>query len=111
MSTFEVLEPGGRWPSDYLEVAVLPVSDQEVSRVFATELIRGIEDGLGEWRAVGFRLLGSDLGELIHYPSSPGPAGYILRLDRASPIEPAFSEVLSLFGLQRSALLWVASGA
>lgn len=79
--------------------------------MFGTELIRGTEEGLGVWHAIGLRLAGSDLVELIHYPSSPGPPGYIVRVDHDAPVEPALSEILALFGLHRSSLPWVQGGA
>ena len=112
MSSFEVLAPGGLWPSgDYRDVAVLPIVDADVARVFGAEMNHGIEVGLGPWRAVGFRLSAGAVAELIYYPSSPGPSGYALRLDRDASVQPALSEVLFLFGLQRDSLLWIAGGA
>jgi hypothetical protein len=55
-------------------------------------------------------MFGSELAELIHYPSSPVPPGYTLRLDHDAPIKPAFSKVLALLGLDRSSLLRVQVG-
>ena len=107
MSVFMTVPSGSRWPSGRSrDVAQLPVSDSEVSAVFG-DLLDGVESGLGEWRAVGFELIGSSLVELIRYKSMPGPVGYILRLDAASPREPSLSTVAALLGVSLESLPWV----
>ena len=107
MSVFITVPLGSTWPSGRCrEVAMLPVSDSKVSAVFG-DLLDGVESGLGEWRAVGFELLGGSLIELIRYKSMPGPVGYILRLDAASAREPSLSTVAELLGVSPESLLWV----
>jgi len=110
VSTYSKVDPGTSWPSgDYRDVALLPLDDLVVSKVFG-DLLEGTEPGLGDWLAVGFQLYDGHYVELVRYKASPPPLGYIVRFDSSASVEPALSSVLSLAGLTRSALPWVAAG-
>ncbi len=58
------------------------MDDADVAAIFG-ELAEGTEEGLGEWKAVGFFLQESSLVELIRYKHCPGPPGYVVRVDRS----------------------------
>ena len=102
---------GSRWPSgDFESLAILPISEELIHSVLGLELIRGVEDGLGAWAAVGFRLQSGVVVELIQHGSAPGPKGFELRADKGSDMEAVLLSILSLFNLERNALAWCAPG-
>lgn len=104
---WQPFSPGEPWPSgDYLDVATLPVSESQLIELLGMEPLRAVEEGLGPWIAFGGRLDGVTI-ELIRHELSPGPAGFILRINSASAPEPALKALLDALGLSASALTWI----
>jgi hypothetical protein len=94
------LPEGTRWPSgECVELAVLPLAEDELSTRIGLPLARGVEDGLGAWASVGGRLpSGSDV-EFVCYAAMRGKV--ILRADKGSRYSATLDEALQLVGLSR----------
>ncbi|MGN6151530.1 MAG: hypothetical protein ACTHOH_05900 [Lysobacteraceae bacterium] len=97
---------GRRWPSgDYDEIAEIDLTDEAIERRLGRPLLHGVQDGLGPWRADGFRLSTGEVMELIFYTFCEGQC-YGLRVDRGTPIDAAIAHFLEAFGLDETCVRW-----
>jgi hypothetical protein len=92
---------GTRWPSgEGVDLAVPPLDEEQLAARIGLPLVRGFEDGLGQWAGIGGRLpSGADV-EFICYKGSPYPV--IVRGDKNGNHASTVDEVLQLVGLSRS---------
>ena len=110
MGKFEIVSSGS-WPaSDYVSVALIPVTSETLSRVVGTRLAHGVEIGLGAWEAVGLRLESGALVELISYTAKPGPPAFELRVAGDADLLATLQQVLALLGVSSQSLPWVCPG-
>jgi hypothetical protein len=99
---------GTRWPSgEGVDLALLPLTEDELAARIGLPLVRGVEDGLGPWSGIGGRLPSGNAVEFIYYAMKPKPAGVILRLDKSACSSATFDEALQLVGLSREDLIYV----
>jgi transposase len=97
---------GRRWPSgDYDEIAEVDLTDEAIETRLGRPLLRGVQEGMGPWRAEGFRLSTGEVMELIFYAFYEGQC-YILRVDRGTPIDAAIRHFLEAFDLDETAVRW-----
>lgn len=92
---------GTRWPSgESVDLAVLPLSENDLSTRIGLPLVRGFEDGLGHWAAIGGRLpSGADV-EFICYKASQ--RSVIVRADKGGNHSATLDEALQVVGLSRA---------
>jgi hypothetical protein len=99
---------GTRWPSgDSVDLAVLPMDENELVSRLGLPLLRGVEDGLGPWAAIGGTLPSGTAVEFIHHALAPEPRGVVLRADKVAPYAATLDEALQAVGLARHELLWI----
>ena len=92
---------GTRWPSgEGVDVAVLPITADELSSRIGLPLVHDIEDGLGAWTGIGGRLPSGRDVEFICY--SAVPQQVFLRVDKRAPYSATLDEALRLVGLSRA---------
>jgi hypothetical protein len=104
---FSVIPKGTAWPSgNYHELALLPVSDSQIELAVGTQLLHGVEEGLGAWAAIALRLSCGAVVELINYRQSPRP-GFVLRAEVGFEPGAVLREVLALLGMASTAASWV----
>lgn len=97
---------GRGWPSgDYDEIAEIALTDETIETRLGRPLLHGVQDGLGPWRADGFRLSTGEVMELIFYAFYEEQR-YILRVDRGTPIDAAIAHVLEAFELDETHVRW-----
>lgn len=107
-SRFVVVPEGTRWPSgDYYDLAHLPIDEDTLTSVLGSPLVRGVEDGLGPWAAIGIRLSSGTALEFIRYQYEPTPPGFSVCADMKADLSRALDDVLEIFSLKRSSLVWV----
>jgi hypothetical protein len=95
-----------RWPSgDYDEIAEIALTDAAIEIRLGRPLLRGVQEGLGPWRADGFRLSTGEVMELIFYEFYQGQC-YCLRVDRGTPIDAAIAHFLEAFDLDETCVRW-----
>jgi hypothetical protein len=95
------------WPSgDFSEIAMIDVSHEEVQSAVSTDLIEGVEPGLGAWKAIGIKLDGGEVIELIRYASDPDKA-FTLRVDARENFLIVLGKVLKLLKKDKDSLVWV----
>jgi transposase len=95
-----------RWPSgDYDEIAEIALTDEAIETRLGRPLLHGVQDGLGPWRADGFRLSTGEVMELIFYAFYEEQR-YILRVDRGTPIDAAIAHFLEAFDLDETHVRW-----
>jgi hypothetical protein len=99
---------GARWPSgEGIDLALLPLTEDELARRAGLPLVRGVEDGLGPWAAIGGQLPSGGVVEFIYYAKKPEPAGVILRADKGLAYSAVLDEALRIIGLSRKDLIYV----
>lgn len=104
--TFELATPGEHWPSgDYVDFAVLDIDESDLGRVFSKNLQEGSEEGMGPWKAVGFKLRDGATVEIIRHERSL-EKGFVLRVDRYADAASALATVLHLLGKDESCITW-----
>ena len=97
---FSTLPEDARWPSgEFIDLAVLPLTEGELARRIGVSLVHGIEDGLGPWAAIGGYLRSGVQFEFICYAQIP--ASVILRMDKNTYSATAVDEALRLVGFSR----------
>lgn len=95
---------GTRWPSGAsVDVAVLPITAEDLSSRLGLPLVRDIEDGFGAWAGIGGRLPSGQDVEFICYETRPQQV--IVRVDTGVPYSAALDEVLQLVGLSRTQVI------
>ena len=87
------------------DIAEIDLADEAIERRLGRPLLRGVEDGLGPWRADGFRLSTGEVMELIFYDFYEGQR-YILRVDHGMPATAAIAHFLEAFDLDKTAVRW-----
>ena len=111
-NAFTTVHSGARWPSgDYRNLAILPIDEEAVTTSFGSPLLRGNDEGLGSWAALGLRHNSGVLIELIRYNAVPGPNGFLVRIDRMHDASAALTDLLAALKLQSQDLPWVSGGA
>lgn len=99
------------WKSgNYREIATVALTDQEIVKATGLKIISGVEDGLGEWLAVGGELSTGDLVEIIRYKDSPNPADYIIRIDFEADINSVFALIFKELGINPNLITWRCNG-
>jgi len=94
--------PGTSWPGgDGIEVAVLPMTEGELASRIGLPLVRGYEDGLGPYAAIGGLLPSGTAVEFIFYELKPPPPAVLLRVDKGACYSAALDEALSVVRLSR----------
>src|SRR5579859_2074057 len=95
---------GTRWPSGMsVDLALLPLTEQELADRIGIPLSRVFEDGLGDWAGIGGRLPSGGDVEFICYKHG---RGVILRADGGLHHYAAIlDEALKTVGLTRNNLL------
>jgi hypothetical protein len=94
---------GTRWPSgECVDLAVLPLTEDELAERVGIPLVHGVEDGLGRWGGIGGRLPSGMDVEFVCYAHIPHQV--IMRVDKGARYAVAFAEALELVGLSRSDL-------
>jgi len=97
-----------RWPSgEGVDLALLPLTDEELAARIGLPLVQGFDDGLGPWSGIGGRMPSGNAVEFIYYTKKPKPSGVILRLDKSACCPKTFDEALQLVGLSRADLIYV----
>ncbi len=97
----------GSWSTgDYKPIASIEITDEELEKLTGQKVLWGIEEGLGEWHAVGGLLPSGKQIEIIKYLDSLCPKSYVIRIDRHENTDSVLSEVLTLFGLKCEDLIW-----
>ncbi len=92
---------GTRWPSgEGVDIAVLPITADELSSRIGLPLVHAIEDGLGAWSGIGGRLASGREVEFICYAALPQQL--ILRVNKGVAYSEVLDEVLQLVRLSRS---------
>jgi hypothetical protein len=101
LSRLTPVPQGTRWPSgESVDLAVLPLAEGDFAARIGLPLVRGVEDGLGPWAAIGGRLpCGADV-EFICYANRPRLV--IVRGDKNGPHSDTVDEALHLVGLSRA---------
>lgn len=95
-----------RWPSgDYDEIAEIDLTDEAIETRLGRPLLRGVQEGMGPWRAEGFRLSTGEVMELIFYEFYEGQC-YLLRVDCGTPIDTAIRHFLEAFDLDEACVHW-----
>lgn len=91
---------GTRWPSgECLDVAVLPITADELASRIGLPLVHDIEDGLGPWAGIGGRLPSGQEVEFVCYAHLPRQV--FVRVDKSAPYSSALDEALLAVGLSR----------
>jgi hypothetical protein len=92
---------GTRWASgESVDLAVLPMTADELAMRVGLPLVRGIEDGLGTWAGIGGRLpSGRDI-EFIWYAHLPSQV--TLRVAKGVTYPATLDEALQVVGLTRA---------
>ena len=100
------VECGLPWPSGHhAEIASIDVSADVIEGRLGRALLTGVEDGLGPWKAQGFRLSRGEWMELISYEGDVERC-FILRVDAGTPAGPAIARFLTAFGLSETCIRW-----
>jgi len=111
-SSIEVLPFGTPWPrGGYAEAALLAISEVELEERISTSLVRGTEEGLGAWAAIGLRLPSGAVVELVNYPERPGESAFIVRTVATALQDSVLNELLSCLGLDQPSVIWRAGDA
>ena len=102
----EIEPPGSRWASgDYVDVALINVTKEQIERCFGAPLISGEEEGLGPWIAIGGKLRSGVQIELVEHRFQP-VKGFVLRVDSGCNPETALKKVLALLGIGVESIKW-----
>src|SRR5690348_263457 len=89
---------GTNWPSgSSIDLALVPLTMDDLAERLGMPLLRGIEDGLGHWAALGGRLPSGIDVEFICYAHIPHSV--ILRVDKHAPFAAALDVALALLQL------------
>lgn len=92
---------GTRWPSgESVDLAVLPMTVEQLAIRVGLPLVRGVEAGLGAWAGIGGRLPSGRDVEFICYEHLPEQV--LLRVDKGSSYPAALDEALQLVELSRA---------
>lgn len=92
---------GTRWPSgEGIDIAVLPITADELSSRIGLPLVHDIEDGLGAWSGVGGRLPSGREVEFVCHAHLPRQV--FVRVDKRAPYSSALDEALQAVGLSRA---------
>ncbi len=103
----EILPYGTPWPAaGCAESVLLDISEPALESGLAVTLHRGIEDGLGDWAAIGLRLPSGAIVELINYRQRPGDSAFIVRTLATDPVEAVLNELLDCLSLPPTAISW-----
>ena len=95
---------GTRWPSgEHFELASLPLNEDELAKRIGLPLVRGVEDGLGDWSGTGGYLPCGAPVEFVCYAHIPGRV--FLRTDKAAAYSLVLDEALWIVGLERAACI------
>lgn len=110
MQFVEISPFGIPWPSvGYSESALLAVSEMELERILSKSLVRGVEEGLGAWAAIGLRLPSGEIVELVNYRERPGEGAFIVRTVATSSAETVLKELLACLCLPQVSVAWRAN--
>src|SRR5215471_1185142 len=100
-ATLTPVPEGTRWPSgESVDLALLPMTADELATRIGLPLARGVEDGWGAWAAVGGRLPSGRDVEFICYAHKPSQV--ILRVDKRVPYSATLDEALQLVRMSRA---------
>ncbi len=88
------------------EVATIELTDQEIVNATGLNIISGLEEGLGEWLAVGGELSTGDQVEIIRYKDSPDPTHYIIRIDFEANINTVVALFFKELGISLNSVKW-----
>ena len=100
--------PGQRWPSgDYIDAAVVPVTESQLTAALGIVPLRDTEAGLGPWVAYGGTLNNDIVVELIKYEWSPPSGGFTVRVDKGADGLVALTVLLAMLHLPSSDLPWI----
>lgn len=106
-ASFSFTEYGAPWPSgDFVEIAMIDISFEEVSSLIAADLMEGVEPGMGAWKAIGLRFDAGEVIELIRYVHDPDHA-FILRVDSGENLAATFEKTLDFLGRGKESITWV----
>ena len=87
-----------------MPLAQLDVDDAWVVETFGSDLISGVEPGLGPWVGTGARLPSTAPVEILRYELI-GPL-YLLQTDFAAPLREVLEEFILVTGLSPSKIRW-----
>lgn len=94
---------GTRWPSgESVDLALLPLTEDQLADRVGLPLVHGVEAGLGRWGGIGGRLPSGTDVEFVCYAHIP--TSVVVRVDKKAHHATAFAEALELVGLSRSDL-------
>lgn len=104
---FRVLEAGAQWPNcGYMELALLEIGPAYVEAMLSMNLLKGDEEGLGLWKAIGFSMENGAMVELVLHEASP-TAGFVVRADSLHATEETLIGVLRLLGIGKNFVKWM----
>jgi hypothetical protein len=83
-----------------IDIAVLPITADELSSRIGMPLVHDVEDGLGAWAGIGGRLPSGQEVEFVCYAHLPQQV--FLRVDKRAPYSSALDEALRAVGLSRA---------
>ena len=106
--SFQIAPEGTPWPSGLgVDLAELPISEDHIRSIVGVPLVRGVEDGLGPWSAIGLMFVSGAHVEIISYDEVIGPPHFIVLADSNADFDAVLRDVLALFKIERNSLAWV----
>ncbi|MGN7830407.1 hypothetical protein ACTJI2_02190 [Pseudoxanthomonas sp. 22568] len=89
-----------------MELALLEIGPAYVEAMLSMNLLKGDEEGLGLWKAIGFSMENGAMVELVLHEASP-MAGFVVRADSLHATEETLIGVLRLLGIGKKFVKWM----
>ena len=103
---FKMMDVGTQWPDcGFVELALLDLAPQRIQASLSTDLVEGIEEGLGTWRAIGVQMESGAMVELISHDASP-VAGFFVRCDALHALGKTLEDVLGILRVGHEVVTW-----
>jgi len=96
-----------KWTSgDYKPIASFEITDEELEKKSGQKILKGVEEGLGEWYSVAGLLPSGREVEFIKYLLSPTPKSYVIKINKDDDTYAALSEIVVIFELKHEDFVW-----
>ena len=106
--TFRQLSRAGWRRGDYVEVAAIPLSADEISRRYGASFEEFVEDGLGRAKSAGFLTSGGRQFSVVEYlDGTPLPTTYVCILNEPATMASDLTEALAALEVAAGEVSWV----
>ena len=106
--TFRQLSRAEWRQGDYVEVATIPLSADEITRRYGASFEEFVEDGLGRAKSAGFLTSSGRQFSVVEYlDSTPPPATYVCIINEPATMASDLREALATLEVAAGEMSWV----